>query len=85
MASDSEEEFIGFENEEVRRGKEQQTGQSSDGWDISVDLTDSEESSSSDSEEIVEEVWSTDDSPVQVQAFFNNLVQLHRFPKKEQP
>ena len=32
-------------------------------------MTDSEESSSSNSEEIVEEVWSTDDSPVQVQEF----------------
>ena len=57
MASDrEEEEFIGFENEEVRRAREERIGQSSDESDISVDLTDSEESSSSDSEEIVEEV-----------------------------
>ena len=67
MAPDSEEELIGFETEEVRRGREQRTRQSSDESDISVNLTDSEESSSSHSEEIVKDVWSTDDSPVQVQ------------------
>ena len=70
MASESEEEeFLGFENEDVERARERGGQQSSDESDISVDLSDSEESSGSDDEEIVEEAWSTDDSPVRVHEF----------------
>lgn len=70
MASKSEEEeFIGFENEDVERARERGAEQSNDESDISVDLSNSEESSGSDGEEIIEEAWSTDDSPVRVHEF----------------
>lgn len=70
MASKSEEEeFIGFENEDVERARERGAEQSNDESDISVDLSNSEESSGSDNEEIIEEAWSTDDSPVRVHEF----------------
>lgn len=70
MASESEEEeFIGFEDEDVERARERGAEQSNDESDISVDLSNSEESSGSDGEEIIEEAWSTDDSPVRVHEF----------------
>lgn len=69
MASESKGEFFGFENEEAEIVREQRAEQSNDESDISLNSTDSEESSASHGEEIVEEVWSTDDSPVQVQEF----------------
>ena len=37
--------------------------------DISVDFSDSEESSGSDDKEIIKAPWSTDDSPVRVHQF----------------
>lgn len=70
MTSESEEEeFIGFEDEDVERARERGAEQSNDESDISVDLSNSEESSGSDGEEIIEEAWSTDDSPVRVHEF----------------
>lgn len=70
MASESEEEeFIGFEDEDMERARERGAEQSNDELDISVDLSNSEESSGSDGEEIIEEAWSTDDSPVRVHEF----------------
>lgn len=70
MASESEEEeFIGFEDEDMERARERGAEQSNDESDISVDLSNSEESSGSDGEEIIEEAWSTDDSPVRVHEF----------------
>lgn len=70
MASESEEEeFIGFEDEDVERARERGAEQSNDESDISVDLSNSEESSGSDGKEIIEEAWSTDDSPVRVHEF----------------
>lgn len=68
MASESEEEFLGFENENVETARKRGGQQSSDELDISVDLSDHEESSSNDDEEIVE-AWSTDDSPLRVHEF----------------
>jgi len=53
----------------------------SDESDISVDLTDSEERSASDSKEIVEEVWSTDDSRVRVQEFTERTGATSRIAK----
>ena len=49
--------------------------------DISVDSTDSEERSASDGKEIVEEVWSTDDSLVQVQEFTERTRATSRIAK----
>ena len=70
MESDSEEnEFPGFETEEAERARVLRNQLSSDESDISAVSSDSDSSESDGEEEIVEDVWSTDDSPVRVRDF----------------
>lgn len=64
------EDFASFEVEEVESVRAPRNNQLNDESDISVELSDSGESSGSESEEIAKElVWSRDDSPVEVHEF----------------
>ena len=85
MASKSEEEFLGFENENVERARKRGGQQSSDELDISVDFSHREESSSNDDEEIVEEAWSTDDSPIRVHEFTERTGATSRIAEDRTP
>ena len=82
MESDSEEnEFPGFETEEAERARVLRNQLSSDESDISAVSSDSDSSESDGEEEIVEDVWSTDDSPVRVRDFTQRTGATSRVPE----
>ena len=82
MESDTEEnEFAGFETEEAERARLLRNQLLSDESDISAVLSDSDSSESEGEEEIVEDVWSTDDSPVRVCDFTQRTAATSRVPE----
>ena len=82
MESDSEEnEFPGFETEEAERARVLRNQLSSDESDISAVSSDSDSSESDGEEEIVEDIWSTDDSPVRVCDFTQRTGATSRVPE----